>query len=986
MSKLSKFLVFILFFFLSSIFFNKNVSAQTLNCKFSSIADSTCQIQFGLTCDPGKHMERECPLDCSYEGPIECISDSIPTPVPTPLPTDCFDAGGSCQPNEPSLCNGDLTISPQCNPQKDSTGSSYRCCKPPISTPEPPQPPTNNSNAFPQLRYPCDKIKGDEDFHSLRPYQAAHCGDANKARYCSNDLVFIETFDVTGKGKDCKKRGIDRIFTCHPDFQVPSHDLVVDLDDSMFPIMGNTEQVKNSRDGTEEFDDATKVNEYASWYLSGVNNRAEYGKNTDDKVVNFSGPVQKLLPKMIQEAERIKTIEKATINDKPWIDDDGVTYTTPQNHDQVVVCGKKDGLLSFIGIGITKPKPCYEAEEYRLSKWLGDLSDFNGFFNRIGTDIWNKRTPPLPWDDGTGNPFDTQTKYQKAYSEWRGESCALIPFIDINLCLDNPFVPNKWAELYQYIPLSNTTDKKGAEFLAPEHPIYRAAPGTAITGEGNGEPENAPLYFAHTQEVKELSELLNKTYTPLDCPEGKDCKSLENRRDYSSIEKNNCSAVNVRVNKGDDLFPGKPNGIVIPDVTYLITEAECKETYKEEEWCNERAHPNRCDPKGDFSKCCPNRTSSIKCTAQVYITLHTQTKTPNADEIFDSTVAGTGSTFRKIFPKVEAGAPVSCIKDIPTVTDVTYTATNTLQGGDSEFKVKRYPEDGAGDSPQLTFPHVGSVYEYFLKGIQTALRPKGYGEPIYNGTECILVDCGVLPELPKASGSCSLGSISSRVGNIPQTLKDIVEAAAQTYNTPPNLILAIMFGEGLFNAPTTGGGTGEEGGLPWSDYNVEQWATCSKVPNCNDGPGDDGFLGFFDTDWENIAKAIKPDLLKLDPKRINTPSRCNVLDAIYGLAWNLHDSSFRAGGFGCFGYTDLGASASSSCTWNDPKQYLAAIKIAENGFQQGCFTLKNSCATGGGNSALCDNGIDGCETISNRYLSPYAPSHMGCLWDVAHGN
>ena len=182
MSKLSKFLVFILFFFLSSIFFNKNVSAQTLNCKFSSIADSTCQIQFGLTCDPGKHMERECPLDCSYEGPIECISDSIPTPVPTPLPTDCFDAGGSCQPNEPSLCNGDLTISPQCNPQKDSTGSSYRCCKPPISTPEPPQPPTNNSNAFPQLRYPCDKIKGDEDFHSLRPYKAAHSGDANKPR------------------------------------------------------------------------------------------------------------------------------------------------------------------------------------------------------------------------------------------------------------------------------------------------------------------------------------------------------------------------------------------------------------------------------------------------------------------------------------------------------------------------------------------------------------------------------------------------------------------------------------------------------------------------------------------------------------------------------------------------------------------------------------------------------------------------------------
>ena len=46
----------------------------------------------------------------------------------------------------------------------------------------------------------------------------------------------------------------------------------------MFPIMGNTEEVKNSQNGGDTYDDATKVNEYASWYLSGVNNRAEYGE------------------------------------------------------------------------------------------------------------------------------------------------------------------------------------------------------------------------------------------------------------------------------------------------------------------------------------------------------------------------------------------------------------------------------------------------------------------------------------------------------------------------------------------------------------------------------------------------------------------------------------------------------------------------------------------------------------------------------------
>ena len=129
----------------------------------------------------------------------------------------------------------------------------------------------------------------------------------------------------------------------------------------------------------------------------------------------------------------------------------------------------------------------------------------------------------------------------------------------MNLCIENPFVPNKWAELYQYIPLSNTTDKKGAERVMDVQP--HASGGTEIDGFSYGEVRSAPLYFAHTQEVKESAELLNKTFTPLDCPvdeEGnritdEECKLLENKR--GAVEKNYCSAVNIRVNKGDNLFP-----------------------------------------------------------------------------------------------------------------------------------------------------------------------------------------------------------------------------------------------------------------------------------------------------------------------------------------------------------------------------------------------------------------------------------------------
>ena len=86
--------------------------------------------------------------------------------------------------------------------------------------------------------------------------------------------------------------------------------------------------------------------------------------------------------------------------------------------------------------------------------------------------------------------------------------------------------------------------------------------------------------------------------------------------------------------------------------------------------------------------------------------------------------------------------------------------------------------------------------------------------------------------------------------------------------------------------------------------------------------------------------------------------------------------------FQCFGL-DLKASIPSSCTWND-NQFISAIKITENGYENGCFTKENSCATGGGYAALCPSGGDTCETITNKY--PTAPSHMGCVFDVAHGN
>ncbi len=611
------------------------------------------------------------------------------------------------------------------------------------------------STAFPKIKLPCDETE-EVEFHSLRPYQAAKCGDANKAYFCSNDLIFIETFDVLGMN-DCRASGRNGRFTCHPDAQVDPHTLYIQLDNSMLPILGNTEQVINGNGGTEVIDDATKVNEYASWYLSGVNNRAEYGENTNERVVNYSGPLQKLLPKTIQESERKITIEEATNKFSYTDDETQEKIDEPLNHDQIVVCFQKEFLWLF---GKSIPKPCSEAGSgLRLSSWKEDLSFLRGVsnlgvkildsipdwmlglvggaINNSTTVAWNKRFPPLPWDDGTAKygqtpiPFKTELEYKKAYNEWQGKSCVII--VGNLLCIENPTVTNTYADLYQYVPLSSTTDKKGAEWISDVQ--FRPTAGTSISGQSHGdELVPAALWMAHTEEVRDLSETLNKTYQP---------KDFESVPLGKSTEPNKCSVANVRTNEGDNLFPGDPLEMQVPDVTYHIDEAICEEKIKEPKCVKKKGTERRCDScMGDQGPGCWEEQSSISCTAEVYITLKTGTKTPNATEIFKQTVADSGSTFRKIFPKIESGAPVECIANIPTVTNVDYDTSQTqipsLGGrqGEIEFKYKKIPEDGAGEGAELTFPHIGSVYEYFLKGIQTALRPKGYGEPITDGTLC----------------------------------------------------------------------------------------------------------------------------------------------------------------------------------------------------------------------------------------------------------
>lgn len=828
---------------------------------------------------------------------------------------------------------------------------------------------------FPELKYPCDADGVDPEFQSLRPYQAAPCGGAPLARFCSNELVFIETFDLAGEG-DCQKEGYTHSFTCNPSFHVGKHDLYIELSGSELPILGNTEQVTNSQGGTEEYSDAQKLNEYASWYLSGVNTRAEYGEPSIDQVVNFSGPLNKLIPSMIAEAERKNTIEKSLTKvdfaDDTGTSDDGSSTSEKavENQNQIAVCADK----SILGIfGNVEAKPCPEGKSYHLREWAEDLSILRSVgntvnnlsnsaiggalggivtqgLNSIGIDLnfedaWNKRYPPLPWADETGKPFENETLYRKAYAEWQGKSCAIIS--EKLFCIDNPLVTNEYADLYHYVPLSANVDKKGSNYIMGDGPSYTGGAGTKVENGQHSSYSGAPLYFAHTQEVKELSSLLNTTYQPsgyedVESGYSKDVEVIKKGSKpapsalptslspdkqlptypgdpYAGMD---CSSAQIRVNEGDNLFAGDKGGqyeMWVRDVEYDITEVECHEVWERVYTCG-----------GLNNSICEWRINqSLKCPAYVELSIKTAVKAPNLDEIFKSTVAGTGSTFRKIFPKVGEGSPVECIADIPTSTDVYYDPTQSEEpqgpSSDISFKVRQNPDDGANSQDQLTFPHVGSVYEYFLKGIQTALRPKGYGEPIANGN-CKpkeAVDCSTVWEerLEKSSGG-DCGVCTSELGDL---AKRILATAGKAYNVPAANIWAAMKHEGA---------DWDEFRGQFTDENVRKWSTpveCGGEPMPSCDPYDQtsskayppfGFLPYWFYKGEGTG-ALWTAVSIFEPTRnsIDTVSHCNFLDAAFASAKSLATwSRYARTPATCYGKDMSSGLQPASCGgWTDEK-------------------------------------------------------------------
>lgn len=621
-------------------------------------------------------------------------------------------------------------------------------------------------NPIPQPRVPCFDEE-DPEFNSLRPYQASPCGKAPQSYFCGNKIIINES-------KTKSKKSTERSIACPDVLELEEpwknvdpgttdnpKDYFIDMSEIELPILGNTQEVQNSQRANDGINDAQKMNEYVSWYLNGVINRAEYGesKNTPTELVNFSGPINKLMPSMILEAQRIESIKNATAEyGQPVGSPSPEDNEGPSSHNQIVVCSESNIPIigNLLNLGEFKPVECYKGdgssakgflglgkEVSRLADWEGDLSVWNSVTNaiidaisrvaiNISRDViaqsigdhWNKRIPPLPWSNMEGKPFESDILYRKAYNEWKGKTCVLIPGIEWLICFENIFVPNRYADLYPYIPLANTSDR---QYKMPINTItIQPTGGTEISFKKWWVFEQPPgeplLYYPHAIETKELTDFLNKTYIPSGTPSGEVDPMLSEINGYNRSDPEQCRTIDVRTNEGDNLFPiakrdGKDADIAV-EVYFEVTKlprVSCIRTVDpmtgEDEW------------KGTFH-------------GEVNIEIQTNPiQVPNADQIWTNTVSGAQSTVKRIFPKIGEGSPIECLADIPGESKAVYKPTKgTEKIGVSSMGLNAESYDPL--NAELHFPHLGSVYEYFLKGIQTALRPKGYGEPIPNGLYC----------------------------------------------------------------------------------------------------------------------------------------------------------------------------------------------------------------------------------------------------------
>ncbi len=641
---------------------------------------------------------------------------------------------------------------------------------------------------------PCDKTYNDieagrPDFHSLRPYPASPCNKEKASNFymCSQDLVVKDTFEFSpADATHCDDIGAG-VKRCYFRIQSSSSNVSLGLNSTTFPIMGNTELVPNSvnnelpQEKRNKIDFKQRVNEYVSWYLNGVSYRAEEIPATIDEVINLSGPIKKLLPRVVQNNERTGQI--------------GAAGTS--RHNETVYCGIKDRLTNNVA--------CYNP-----------INDENRSF---------RLKEMSPTDIG------------------------------------KPSFP--------YIPFSSTED-----LIGQANSGLLLGPGCAGAGAGDetisgvtcadfdAENTSHDLYFAHIEEDNYLGQLLQKTFKTKSV---NDAGTAPTDQLEELVKTPYCELVESRSNPGDKLYgelvrPGDDTTKPISGVLTYSANLQCDFVPPAPEaialcleGCNSLTG-------ADFDQCqLECNQGSETCQREIFIPFSVKIAPPDLTTTWERFVAGSMSIVKRMFPRVGPGTPFDKLKDIPGKSNAAYRSTNLGVVGGSLVQEEGLAGNPAANRPGVTaeiyFPHIGSVYDYFLKGIQKALRPK------------ILKD--------EEKELCQIENTNFQS----ESLLKIIAEASQWANIPVQLLVTVVEKEGC-------GSFGSANGLcALSDGEVDQYsAPGAQYPrNCHPtGGGASGPMQIPNSYFGGWGNAVN-----LATSEGRVPNNCNIKDSIFAAAWIL---------------------------------------------------------------------------------------------------
>lgn len=570
--------------------------------------------------------------------------------------------------------------------------------------------PAFGAEVGPDERPTCAQVQNPE-FHSLRPYPGDTCNPVveETTLICGNEFITTETFVVSvDQATQCNGRNprfcnyiIDSVA-----------ELRVDLSDAELPIAGNTEDVKNSENnippgGGVSFVD--RVNNYVSWYLNGTIQRAEEeyldfqpsSRAAEELfwLINFSGPVRRLLPMDIQTDQRLEEKTKATLARRGDPDPN-------LRHDQIYVC-----------MAGPIPGVCYEPGGIPLRLTNAAGGPGNPDFQYI--------------------PFSSTEDRKGRYNvKDQRENPLLGPFSAGEVSVAN----------INYIPVG-----QGGVLESDDAP--------AFFEDFTLNTEFDILYHAHSLENNEVGGHLQNTYTPGGFPLTRDASDDTIPPEIGP----NCTIVDKKTNPGDDMLgelngsdPGHEDET---DIQALLTYQARFVCVHDLITTESTTVDESCLAVGGTAAECTTTTieeSYTLCERTAVIPLEGFTlakitnESPLVEDLWHRLVNGTMGVVRRVFPKLGGSTvPIDKFKEIPAWTNVTYLAQNqsavSITGKEVDVRTQARAADKPGTQGELYIPFYGGIHEYFLKDLQEALRPKGIG-----------ASTGARGSLPGVGGSCSV--------------------------------------------------------------------------------------------------------------------------------------------------------------------------------------------------------------------------------------